>query len=521
MPDGAMNRRRWPAVFVLAALARPSYGDWKSDVGYTALRARLQEATPTGANVAVTQVEAAASGGAYLPDRTNPQFAGKTIQSRSGESGASSHATTVAAYWYGLTESLAPAVNQIDAWAATAWLQEALNFPAGVPIAETRRVQNHSWVGTWQSSTYDTLTLRRVDLLVERDGVVVVAGVNNGAGSAIPRLIAHAYNVLSVGLTSGASSYGPTVLEMAGRVKPDLVAPAGQTSWAAPMVASASALLLESADSAGILPEMSANQRRAAEAVLVKSCLMAGATKDEFVDWRRGFASPSADGSVPLDYRYGAGELNVDNSHRILTAGRQPASTAARVALTGWDYESVGAGASRSYYFDVPEFHYLQQLSILVAWNRHVAVSYAGGPVFNPSLANIDMHLYRSDGWALGPLVDRSVSALDNVEHIYLRHLPAGGYVFRITSDATASYAVAWDARVSAAVGVDINGDGRVNGTELEAFTACAAGPGIAPLPGCAFWDTDRDGDVDQSDFGKLQACFGDKPDGSPMGCGS
>ena len=48
--------------------------------------------------------------------------------------------------------------------------------------------------------------------------------------------------MLAVGLTNGGSSYGPTSVDGTGRVKPDLVTPSSQTSYATPMVASAAAL---------------------------------------------------------------------------------------------------------------------------------------------------------------------------------------------------------------------------------------------------------------------------------------
>ncbi|MEP0844355.1 MAG: hypothetical protein HRF43_16775, partial [Phycisphaerae bacterium] len=55
--------------------------------------------------------------------------------------------------------------------------------------------------------------------------------------------------------------------------------------------------------------------------------------------------------------------------------------------------------------------------------------------------------------------------------------------------------------------GGDFDRDGDVDGNDLERFTSCAAGPRIAPSgPDCADADLDCDGDVDQADFGLLQA---------------
>jgi hypothetical protein len=72
----------------------------------------------------------------------------------------------------------------------------------------------------------------------------------------------------------------------------------------------------------------------------------------------------------------------------------------------------------------------------------------------------------------------------------------------------------------------DFDGDGDVDGGtgspgDLEAFQACVTGPGIAydpsnlpagcelsPVNGFLPADFDRDGDVDQDDFGIFQRCY-------------
>jgi chitodextrinase len=54
----------------------------------------------------------------------------------------------------------------------------------------------------------------------------------------------------------------------------------------------------------------------------------------------------------------------------------------------------------------------------------------------------------------------------------------------------------------------DLDGDGDVDVDDFSLFQACAQGPNVAPITGCASRDLDSDGDVDQSDFGVFQRCY-------------
>ena len=321
----------------------------------------------------------------------------------SGVSGISDHATTVGTFYYGSITSIAPAVNTTLVYEAGYWVSTFLGRGSDFSLAQSPLApENHSWIGTLGMEFEDADVLRRTDLLADRDGVVIVAGVNNGAGSAMPKLLGSAYNVVTVGLTSGGSSYGPTLVDGSGRVKPDLVAPAGSTSWATPMVSSSAAIVVQEADSQGVLGYLDPEEQRPAKALLVKALLMGGATKTEFANWRKGFATPSTDGTVPLDYRYGAGELNIDNSHRILTAGEQNAGASSDVALAGWDYGQASPAAGQLYFYEVPSQQYVQTLSIMVTWNRHITMVPGGILTPTPSLANIDLRLYEANGFTRG-----------------------------------------------------------------------------------------------------------------------
>lgn len=503
--------KRWTRAALCVAVGL-CLGAWKDDVGYTSLQARLGGAIPTGADIQVSQVEAPTNGTPpliYLPDSADSAFVGKTITAKSpGSTTPSGHATLVGTYYYGLS-SLAPGITLIDAYEANNWIGSGAIrvYTNAVPRVEAGRAQNHSWIGSFNNTNQDADILRRADFMAVRDGVVIAAGVNNGTTGAMPKLMCSAYNILAVGRTDGNSSRGPTTIDAVGRVKPDIVAPINATSYAAPMVAGAGALLVQVMENEPLWQDLTPS----AEALIAKSVLMAGATKGEFTDWRKGFSSPSSNGTVPLDYRYGVGELNIDNSHLVLTSGWQPASETLLVGLLGWDYAMVHASAPQRYFFEVPADQQAT-LSVLVTWPRHVFIApdfsgdgrlngedialfqdCATGPNLGPpsegcaeadldgdgdvdqtdfaylqrqligdelwdmsslglpaplpwsvELANIDLYLREAVDFVPGNVLDLSISAVDNVEHVYQVNLGSGRYVIEVAADRAWEYALSW-----------------------------------------------------------------------------
>jgi hypothetical protein len=215
------------------------------------------------------------------------------------------------------------------------------------------------------------------------------------------------------------------------------------------VVASCGSLLLELIDQQRHLSDLTACQRRLANPILVKTLLMGGATKTEWDDWRRGFGEPCTDGSVPLDYRYGAGELNIYNSYCILTAGRHAADSAATVPSTGWDFARIDPQQSRRYFFDIPAAQIARTTSILLTWNRQVTVQDGDPLEFIASLADLNLILYRAEGFSPTQRIDASHSRVDNVEHIYQRNLTAGRYMIEVVSDdGSADFGLTWDAQL-------------------------------------------------------------------------
>lgn len=407
-----MHRAR-PAFILTIALcgAGTAAGQGLSvTIGYADLQARLGAATPNGAGVWVAQIEAGASN-AYAPD---PVIAvgrpGFNITAKSGTTGFFPHATSVADSFYG-NVSMASGVTRVDSWQSDNWLMSGFLSSSGgglPPISNIPKVSNHSYVGSAGSSA-DTF-LRRVDYLVDRGGQIVVAA----AGGSTDPLIGGAPNAIAVGSFWGGGS-------------PHIVTPDGSLSGSTPIVSAATALLVQ----AGGSTQFASNPQT------IKAVLLAGATKTGF----NGTWSHTQ--TQPLDQSFGAGMLNVNNSHLILSAGRKAASNSATVSNTGWDFNSVSStGTSfRNYFFDVPAGSG-NTLSAALTWHRVVDSS------LNASLANLNLKLYQADSNfnLVGSPLDQSISSSDNVEHIWMANgLPGGRYAWRVeAASGSGDYALAW-----------------------------------------------------------------------------
>ncbi len=425
---------------------------------------------PTGAGVKVTQVEASQGMATqYFVNLPLIDFTGKSITDMTGGGTVSSHATNVAQNFYG-NFGVAPGVTNVKVYNADDWLGAGFlrTRTSQAPKVETQKVQNHSWVANFTDglgnpdTTYAIDVLRRLDYVVTRDQVVSVVGVNNGTGSTLPQILANSYNSIAVGLSNGNSSSGGSTLEGLGRSKPDLVAPGAEffpsvsqaTSW----VSGAAAQLIEAGTS-------NANSQRPE---VVKALLMAGAVKTPF-DLDNSTPSTldnwSHTVSQPLDTRFGAGQLHIDNSLAILAAGEQGPSSITEVGVTGWNHDTIATWGAQTYYFTVPDGKVAYTYSLVAAWNRQI--NYTPGilslpATFTPqTLANVGLRLYDTSDFSL---VDSSLSIIDNVQHIYQRALQAGQYALVVNSSLATDYALAWQSNL-VTVG-DGNGDGAVDGLD-------------------------------------------------------
>jgi len=481
---------------VCLAVSTPSRAGLLDDIGYTQLAAELGAALPTGAGVGVAQIEAPSNGN-YAPDISKTEFAGKSFRFRSGPSGISGHADRMARQIYGNTQSIAPGVTGIDLWDANDWLGSGFlhTGTSQPPDVETRQVENDSWIGHMATSAQSIDALQRLDYAIVRDGFTAVVGVSNGDSTTLPELLGQSYNTISVGRSDGKHGHGLTVLDGQGRIKPELVVPVGSTSSATARVSSAAALLIDQAQATA-----------AAAPRATKALLLAGATKDEFTGtWEN---HPQQ----PLDAVFGAGELNIDRSSRILAAGQQPANRPAPVALSGWDAAQTTT-AGQVYRFEVPAGRVLNEWSIVLDWNRDFTETAGFGFSLEPSLANLDLVLRAEDGPHAGEELNVSESQVDNVEHIYRNGafgtgggtLGPGHYALEVIADRPQiDYALAWFGSLELVTG-DLDFDGDVDFDDIDdlvlGLSSAALYEGTFGVPPVEAGDTNGDGDFDFDDI--------------------
>jgi hypothetical protein len=406
-------------ISILGALAAPAaLADSLDEIGYTRLVTLLGNSTPNGKGVAISQVEASNSSGAYFPDKNSSHFTAATDPlsepvnftdgSRGEDEGTTGHSTnTVGNNFYGNTASLAGAANEVTIYEANDWLDNVLNMATSKdPRTQDFRVQNFSWIGTFSSDSLDRKALRRFDYIIDTDEVTAVVGLNNNTNP-LPHLLGNSYNAIAVGRTDGSHSTGPTQSFYGpGRTKPDLVVPRTTTSSATAMTSSAATLLHQAVVAAAEPVEPDGPVETDGDrSEVIRAMLLAGATKEEITGWAHAV-------DQPLDSHFGAGELNVYNSY-LMTLGGQFAGhfeePATAVGAHGWDYQVVTPSSDRYYNFEIPAGSTAAELSVVLAWNVEVTDT-KSGPTFigSESLANLGLALYDSSDVFLGSLLDQS-----------------------------------------------------------------------------------------------------------------
>ncbi len=493
-------------VLGLASVAGTAVGQLAD--GFAELHDRLGEATPTGAGVGVGQVEAL-QGTSYKPNSSSFGVAYSVIE-MSGPSGVSAHASSVIATYVQRCSGL-----ETDwSWEALNFLQGGLlNFGGGAPLLPPAGLGlfNHSWVASGEDAASGNNVLRRFDYQVSRDNTLSMVGIGNNASSPPAYLMSSQYNGITVGalntshgLTPGGGRDGE------GRMKPDIaVESVGASSTATPIVSAVAAILLETAETD---PDLAGNPD-ASDDQVIKAVILASATHAE--TWSNQPAAKGPDRGVtssPLDSTWGAGFVNANRAHLLLTGGEQPPSStvpaSSNATNRGWSRTGIGSGTRRYWRFTIGE--QVDEVVILATWPRYVPSTFT-----SYSLMNIDLTLSRVEGTTLIPLTGDaglsyfasgnvvSESAVDNVELLVVRDLAPGDYVFeiyRVPGATSTSVAVAWLMPETDMPGIpgDLNHDGMVNGADLAILLGCW---GEVTDPACSPSDLNADGLVNGADL--------------------
>jgi hypothetical protein len=463
-------------AFVVAALicSLPAFAQ-QSDVGYTALQSYLGAATPTGAGVNVVHTEASLVANTdptypvYAPDTTQPQFAGKSfVFPGTPSTSPSSHATGVGSIFYG-AGWLAYGIDQIACYEADEWMNDIDTPSASAPI-NASRLANDSWVGSADTVTEGNL-LRIVDRQTQLFEWLQVAGMPYGSGNP---LIGGGFNVVAVGETAAGNFYGSDGVDstyVAGRARPDLVAPMSTTSDATPLVASAAALLIETGhNGAAALSSGSTSIAGvgtvydAERAMTIKVALMAGAsrltnnnsTSANVTNYAGSGCTPSiqtnansssCQTSNGLDWRYGAGQLDVFTSYQIIAAGEQHSMQDSggngTIGTQGFDYDAAFGGGNGSNSVGTYRFTAAASSTLTAALGWYVQVSDDANlttALYSLTLTLLDM----TDGSVVS-----SASAVDNTQNLWVNLTAGHQYQLRVNSGQAAAflwqYALAWN----------------------------------------------------------------------------
>lgn len=532
-------RRILTLLAAVAVCAESARGEYRDDIGYTLLSQEIGASLPDGAGVWVGHVESRTDVNNpdgipnFLPDSADAEFVGKQLLAVTINGQVSNHATIVGRRYYGNATSMTPGIENVgvywtDDWVADGFLRSGFS---GGPVRSSYRVFNHSWVGS-TGNTVDVL--RRLDYVVETYDQIQVAAVNNdenptdGNNPSQP-LLTSAFNVVAVGLTSGAHAIG--TVNQGGiyngtRVRPHLVAPATATSNVAPVVAAASALLIETAHTR---PELSHGSfdvstdvgtysvQHGETSEVIRAALMAGAQRHDVA----GYNPTSANN---LDTRFGAGEIDVYNSYHILTAGEQESSErggdVSGIARRGFDYVSGFASGDTATYPFMPDANSTMLFATL-SWNLDVA---GGVNTFSPvtRLSNFDLELLRLGDTGY-ELVTASDGTGDTTENLWLADLtPGTQYALRVVRGdiyGPWDFGLAWQIThdPSSPLFGDMNGDAAVDTSDIAPFMLALTNPDTfaAQYPAinaALLGDINRDGRFDNADVDSFNVLLGGGP---------
>lgn len=458
------------AAVALGAWASAASAAYRSNVGYDELQSYLGAGNvPTAADIQVMQVEAQPKGSVhYMPNYGTGELAGKFFTNVSNSSnGTTVHATTVATNLDGNNTSIAPGIGTLSTtpilnYEANDYINNFLVNGGAAPLTTTARVANQSWIGDAGNANDNAALLARLDYTVVQDDLIQVVGLpNTPTGNDPPQnlpLWKDAYNAITVGVTSG--NHLPTTVAVdslytASRVAPTLVAPESATSYATPIVSASAALLLDAAKthtdwSTGTYTNRTRTITDGESSEVIKAVLMAGADRSADNVSGADLTDYTVDTDNGLDHRYGAGQVNIYNSYRILEGTEQHSAedgNASDITDFGWDRDDHFGGDSGSNTTGTYDFIAAGPGSIIASlvWNLNVGDTEAG-PAFVLGAAFYDLNLSLIDT-TTNTTVASSLSNINNTENIWYDGLIAGdSYQLLVTANGTFDwdYGLAW-----------------------------------------------------------------------------
>jgi hypothetical protein len=366
--------------------------------------------------------------------------------SLSSESG---HADSVGENFYGIPGGVATNVAHVDNYDAQFFYDSVIDTESPQNINDP--VVNQSWIFSGVTTNIQASIDSLYDDYAAKYETLFISGAGNDPSESVSSP-ATCFNGIGVGAYIAPINYSSVGPTYDGRAKPDITAPTNLTSFSTPYVAGAAAVLMQ----AGLRGDGGSATNSAADIRTVKALLLNGAIKPP--DWTN-------DAPSPLDYRYGAGVLNVFNSYEQLTGGKNgyivsnsvpsggphpPTGDTGTVgALSGWDFNTISSSAHHSstndgvnhYYFNVTNGvnNAAFTATATLVWNRQQSQT---------DINNLDLFLYDTIS---SNLIAASTSLVDNVQHIWLPQLPQGRYDLQVLKNAgnsvsgTETYALAFE----------------------------------------------------------------------------
>ncbi len=472
-------------------------------LGYTNLFNTYGVNLSDGSNVSVSLVESS-----FYPTLTDGRFAEKTLTvTNTATVTGDGHATIVGARFFGndvgfSQRSVAPKIGlktggssvqvyNFSQFTGSFLLNPGLAVPYG--SQNNSRVASHAYAPSDYSLNY----VARMDYIQQRDDFLQVVG-NNFYGSN-----GDTFNSVVVVSTDGAvnsegnlvktdailTSGGEATPYTADRVSPTVTGPySGSPSDAIGQVAGVVGLLVSRGKTAHsnvtyatldtiavtapytssfttfTKPGYTVHSGDTSE--VVKAALMAGAlrnvatytnggtTVNGITDYRAVAANQSING---LDYRWGAGMVNAENSYKIIDAGEansmQDGGTGA-IGQYGFDYDQAfgganGTNATAQYDFTA---NASGKFMASLVWNVKVAGSNTLGGNFDSTATLHNLDLVLTDMTTGGLLVQRSTSLVDNTETVWTDLVAGHHYRLTVTAVGTPfnwDYGLAWRSEVA------------------------------------------------------------------------